>query len=151
MKNRHYMEVSANADWVLTLSRAKKPYFSRNNRKAKHRDSATWLWPYVPLIEADGEVYPEAGRVLADQGSMARHLPLDADSSGVLGCRGQRAIPGNAPRHQWQVWHPEERNVCNLQTRQSSRRFESHSHRRALAMSVFASGAAVSKPYQNLS
>ena len=57
---------AANAEWVLTLSRAKKPYFSRNNRKAQHRDTPTGLWAYVRLIEPDGGVYPEAGRFLAD-------------------------------------------------------------------------------------
>ena len=78
----------ANVEWVLSLWRARKPYFSRNDRKANHRDTATGLWPDVRLIEADGGVYPEAGRFLADQGSIARHLPLDVDISGGLGCRG---------------------------------------------------------------
>lgn len=27
----------------------------------------------------------------------------------------QRAIPGNAPRPPWQVWHPQQRRICNLQ------------------------------------
>lgn len=35
------------------------------NRKAKHLDSGTGLYPFVLLIEADGVVYPEAKRFLA--------------------------------------------------------------------------------------
>jgi hypothetical protein len=35
------------------------------NRKARHRDAATGLYPFVRLIEVGGEVYPEAGRFLA--------------------------------------------------------------------------------------
>jgi hypothetical protein len=35
------------------------------NRKAKHCDSVTGLYPYVRLIEAMGEVYPAAARFLA--------------------------------------------------------------------------------------
>jgi hypothetical protein len=35
------------------------------NRKAKYRDPATGLYPFVLLIEADGKVYPEAERFLA--------------------------------------------------------------------------------------
>jgi hypothetical protein len=35
------------------------------NRKAKHLDTATGLYPFVRLIEAGGGVYPEAGRFLA--------------------------------------------------------------------------------------
>jgi hypothetical protein len=35
------------------------------NRKAKHCDTVTGLYPYVRLIEADGGIYPEAGRFLA--------------------------------------------------------------------------------------
>jgi RepB DNA-primase from phage plasmid len=34
------------------------------NRKVKHRDTATGLYPYVRLTEADGGVYPEGGRFL---------------------------------------------------------------------------------------
>jgi hypothetical protein len=35
------------------------------NRKAKHFDASTGLYPYVRLIEASGSVYPEAERFLA--------------------------------------------------------------------------------------
>jgi hypothetical protein len=35
------------------------------NRKAKHFDASTGLYPYVRLIEASGSVYPEAQRFLA--------------------------------------------------------------------------------------
>ena len=35
------------------------------NRKAKYRDPATGLYPFVLLIEADGKAYPEAERFLA--------------------------------------------------------------------------------------
>ena len=35
------------------------------NRKAKHLDASTGLYPYVRLIEASGSVYPEAERFLA--------------------------------------------------------------------------------------
>jgi DNA primase RepB-like protein len=36
------------------------------NRKAKHLDASTGLYPYVRLIEATGGIYPEAERFLAD-------------------------------------------------------------------------------------
>jgi hypothetical protein len=36
------------------------------NRKEKYRDPDTGLHPFVKLIEAQGSVYPEAGRFLAD-------------------------------------------------------------------------------------
>jgi hypothetical protein len=36
------------------------------NRKEKYRDTATGLYPFVRLIEAGGEVYPEGARFLAD-------------------------------------------------------------------------------------
>ena len=36
------------------------------NRKAKYADPATGLFPYVLLLEADGNVYPEAERFLAE-------------------------------------------------------------------------------------
>ena len=36
------------------------------NRKAKHLDASTGLYPYVRLIEASGSVYPEVERFLAD-------------------------------------------------------------------------------------
>jgi len=35
------------------------------NRKAKHLDTSTGLYPFVRLIEAEGRVYPEADRFLA--------------------------------------------------------------------------------------
>jgi hypothetical protein len=35
------------------------------NRKEKYRDTATGLYPFVRLIEAGGEVYPEGARFLA--------------------------------------------------------------------------------------
>jgi hypothetical protein len=35
------------------------------NRKEKHRDTATGLYPFVRLVEAGGEVYPEGARFLA--------------------------------------------------------------------------------------
>jgi len=35
------------------------------NRKAKYLDASTGLYPFVRLIEAGGEVYPEAERFLA--------------------------------------------------------------------------------------
>jgi hypothetical protein len=35
------------------------------NRKARHLDTATGLYPFVRLIESSGEVYPAAGRFLA--------------------------------------------------------------------------------------
>jgi hypothetical protein len=35
------------------------------NRKARHRDAATGLHPFVLLLEADGSVYPEAERFVA--------------------------------------------------------------------------------------
>jgi hypothetical protein len=35
------------------------------NRKVKHRDTTTGLYPYVRLIEADGGIYPEAEQFLA--------------------------------------------------------------------------------------
>ena len=43
----------------------KKRDFGRNNRKAKHLDTSTGLYPFVRLIEAEGRVYPEADRFLA--------------------------------------------------------------------------------------
>src|ERR1700683_3935927 len=36
------------------------------NRKVKHLDASTGLYPFVRLIEADGGVYPDAERFLAD-------------------------------------------------------------------------------------
>jgi hypothetical protein len=36
------------------------------NRKAKHRDPATGLYPFVLLLEAKGTIYPEADRFLAN-------------------------------------------------------------------------------------
>ena len=36
------------------------------NRKAKYLDASTGLYPFVRLIEAGGDVYPEAERFLAD-------------------------------------------------------------------------------------
>jgi len=35
------------------------------NRKAKYVDAGTGLYPFVRLIEAEGDIYPEAGRFLA--------------------------------------------------------------------------------------
>jgi len=35
------------------------------NRKAKHLDASTGLYPFVRLIEAGGGVYPDAERFLA--------------------------------------------------------------------------------------
>ena len=35
------------------------------NRKFQHRDSATGLYPFVKLIEADGVVYPQSERFVA--------------------------------------------------------------------------------------
>jgi hypothetical protein len=35
------------------------------NRKAKYLDARTSLYPFVRLIEAEGQTYPEAGRFLA--------------------------------------------------------------------------------------
>jgi hypothetical protein len=35
------------------------------NRKARHLDTVTGLYPFVRLIESGGKVYPEAGRFLA--------------------------------------------------------------------------------------
>jgi hypothetical protein len=36
------------------------------NRKAKYLDATTGLYPFVRLIEAEGRIYPEAERFLAD-------------------------------------------------------------------------------------
>ena len=36
------------------------------NRKAKYLDASTGLYPFVRLIEAGGEIYPEAERFLAN-------------------------------------------------------------------------------------
>jgi hypothetical protein len=49
------------------------------NRKAKHRDTPTGLYPYVHLIEADGGVYPEAGRFLAGVKAVVERLRAERE------------------------------------------------------------------------
>ena len=67
------------------------------NRKAKYLDASTGLYPFVRLIEAGGEVYPEAERFLA--GVKSRHRTAEGRAGTVEGTRSQDGGPAKGPEN----------------------------------------------------
>ena len=65
------------------------------NRKTKHQDSVTGLYPFVKLIEAGGVVYPQSERFVA--GVQAEITSRKLEKERMLGARGTSVNGHSAP------------------------------------------------------